>query len=122
MKSKSLRESFYYAFSGIIFGFISERNLKIHVLAAILTVSLGCYFNLSRMEWAILIFTIFLVFIAETINTAIEKTIDLVTNEYHPLAKVAKNLAAGAVLLSAVNAVIMGIIIFGPYLYRILNC
>ncbi|NLB88140.1 MAG: diacylglycerol kinase family protein [Syntrophomonadaceae bacterium] len=117
MKSRNLRESFYYAFSGILYGFFRERNLKIHLLAAILAIFLGCFFGLTRIEWAILIFTIFLVFIAETINTAIEKTIDLVTSEYHPLAKVAKNLAAGAVLLSAINAVIMGIIIFGPYIY-----
>lgn len=118
MKSKNLRESFTYAFSGILYGFFYERNLKIHLLAAVLAVVLGWYFNLSRIEWAILLFTIFLVLIAETINTAIEKTIDLVTNEYHPLAKIAKNLAAGAVLLSAINAIIMGIIIFGPYLFN----
>lgn len=119
MKSRSLLESFFYAFSGVLYGFFSERNLKIHLLAAVFILSLGYYYSLNRMEWALLIFTIFLVFIAETINTAIEKTIDLITSEYHPLAKSAKNLAAGAVLLSAINAIIMGVIIFGPY---IVNC
>lgn len=117
MKSKSLRESFSYAFSGVLYAFFRERNLKIHLLAAILAIFLGFYFDLSRIEWAILLLTIFLVVIVETINTAIEKTIDLVTKEYHPLAKIAKNVAAGAVLLSAINAIIIGIIIFGPYIY-----
>ena len=118
MKSSNLLESFFYAFSGVFYGFFSERNLKVHLLAGLLAVSLAYYYEINRIEWALLLFTIFLVFIAETINTAIEKTIDLVTDEYHPLAKNAKNLAAGAVLLSAINAIIMGIIIFGPYLFN----
>ncbi|HZK43826.1 MAG TPA: diacylglycerol kinase family protein [Syntrophomonadaceae bacterium] len=117
MKSRNLLESLYYAFQGVIYGFSSERNLKIHLLAAVSMIGVGCYFGINRWEWALLLFTIFLVVIAETINTAIEKTIDLVTKEYHPLAKSAKNLAAGAVLLSAINAIIMGVIIFGPYLW-----
>lgn len=115
-KSRSILESFSYAFQGVFYGFFTERNLKIHLVAAILAISLGVYFKITRIEWALLFFAIFFVLVAETINTAIEQTIDLVTNEYHPLAKNAKNLAAGAVLLSAINAVIIGIIIFVPYL------
>ena len=66
-----------------------------------------------------LIITIFIVLIAETINTAVEKTVDLVTGTYHPLAKKAKNIAAGAVLLSAINALIMAFLILGPYFVRL---
>lgn len=120
MKTRNMLESFYYAFSGIGYGFLTERNLKFHLLAGIIVIILAFYLQIDRIEWALLLFTIFLVFIAETINTAIEKTIDLVTNEYHPLAKRAKNLAAGAVLLSAINALIMGTIIFLPYVKTII--
>jgi Diacylglycerol kinase len=66
----------------------------------------------------VLTLTIFLVLTAETVNTALEKTVDLVTSEYHPLARTAKNTAAGAVLLTALNAVIMGFIIFYPHLIK----
>ncbi len=120
MKTRNMLESFYYAFSGIGYGFLTERNLKFHLLAGIIVIILAIYLQIDRIEWALLLFTIFLVFIAETINTAIEKTIDLVTSEYHPLAKRAKNLAAGAVLLSAINALIMGAIIFLPYVKRLI--
>ncbi len=119
MKSRNVWESFYYAFSGIIYGFLKERNLKIHLFAAILAISLGAYLKISQTEWILLSFAIFLVLVVETINTAIEKTIDIIVSNYHPLAKIAKNLAAGAVLLTAINAVIVGIIIFGPYLYGV---
>lgn len=120
MKTRNMLESFYYAFSGVGYGFSSERNLKIHLLAGIIIIGLAFYLRIDKIEWALLLFTIFLVFITETINTAIEKTIDLVTSEYHPLAKRAKNLAAGAVLLSAINAVIMGTLIFLPYVKRLI--
>ncbi len=116
MNSRGLLASFYYAFSGIFYGFLTERNLKIHLLAAILTISMGCYLKISSIEWALVFFAIFLVIVAEFINTAIELTIDMITKNYHPLAKQAKNLAAGAVLLSAINAVIIGIIVFVPYI------
>ena len=95
----------------------SGRNMKIHIVAAIMAILTGWWLGINRLEWAIITISIFIVLAAETINTAIEKTVDLVTREYHPLAKQAKNLAAGAVLLAAVSAVIIGILIFGPYLF-----
>jgi undecaprenol kinase len=77
---------------------------------------MGWWLGIRRMEWGLLVVTILLVFITETVNTAIEKTIDMITSNYHPAAAIVKNVAAGAVLLSALNAVIMAFIIFGPYL------
>lgn len=111
-----LRESFSCAFAGLICCLKTEKNMKIHVAATVLAVILAVLYRLSTMEWGLLVLTIFMVLVAETINTAIEKTVDLVTEDFHPLAGMAKNLAAGAVLLTAINAIIMAVIIFGPHI------
>lgn len=120
MARHTLTESFYYAIVGLVSVLISERNMRIHFLAMIVVVIFSFLVSISPFEWALLIITIFMVLIAETINTAVEKTVDLVTDTYHPLAKKAKNIAAGAVLLSAVNAVIIALIILGPYLRQLI--
>lgn len=113
-----LRQSFAWALNGLGYVLRSQRNMKIHLVIASLAVAGGALFQITRVEWGLLILTIFLVLSAETCNTAIEKTVDLVTSEYHPLARTAKNAAAGAVLLTALNAVIMGFIIFYPHLVK----
>ena len=115
MGRNTLPESFYYAIVGVVSVFKSERNMKLHFFAALVVIILAVLMNVTPFEWAILVLTIFFVLAAETINTAIEKTVDLVTDNYHPLAEKAKNMAAGAVLLSAVNAVIIAGLIFWPY-------
>ena len=117
MGKGTLRDSFGYALRGILAAVASGRNMKIHLLAAILAVITGWWLGINRLEWAMITIGIFMVLAAETLNTAIEKAVDLVTREYHPLAKQAKNLAAGAVLLTALSAVIIGLLIFGPYLW-----
>jgi diacylglycerol kinase len=117
MGKGTLRDSFTYAIRGVLGAVAGGRNMKIHIFAAIAAVLTGWWLGINRWEWAMITISIFFVLIAETANTAIEKTVDLVTREYHPLAKQAKNLAAGAVLLAAVNAVITGLLIFGPYLF-----
>jgi len=121
MRTKNLGESFYHAIAGVLYSFISQRNMKVHALAAIIVVISGLVCGLNRMEWGLVVVAIFMVLTAETMNTAIEKTVDLITDEFHPLAKKAKNLAAGATLLAAVGAVILGIIVFGPYLMGLLR-
>lgn len=121
MKTRSLNESFIYAISGLRETILKERNMKIHLLAAFFAVLLGVIFSLNRIEWGFLFLTICIVLTAEMINTAIERTVDLVTDNYHPLAKAAKNVAAGAVFLSALIAVVMGIIIFGPHILAVIN-
>jgi diacylglycerol kinase len=90
--------------------------MKIHLLAGTLAIVLAFWLGLSRLEWALLMLTIFSVLAAETMNSAVEKVVDLVTSDYHPLAKMAKNLAAGSVLLTAINAVVIGVLLFAHHL------
>ena len=112
MKLKKLVDSFNHAINGVIDTARTERNMKIHLVAA-LCVLIACFcFNISKVEFLILAVTITMVMAAEIINTAIEATIDMTTNYYHPLAKVAKNAAAGAVLVTAINAVLVGYVVF----------
>ena len=112
MRVRKLIDSFNYAVSGIVYTLETQRNMRIHFTAAFLVLILSLFFNLDRNELLLLIFAISLVIITEMINTAIEKTIDLYTGEYHPLAKIGKDVAAGAVLISTVNALIVGYLIF----------
>lgn len=124
MKSKSVIESFNYAVSGIIYALKRERNMKIHFTISIIVILLSLCFNFSRSELLLLFYAITLVLIAEMINTAIEATIDLITNEFHPLARVVKDIAAGAVLIAAINSLVVGYLLFfdrlNPYTNKIL--
>lgn len=115
-KKSSLWCSFRYAFEGIWSAIRTERNIRIHICFVIGVVIASWYFQVSRLEWIILIMVMSTIIGLEMINTAIEAAVDIVTEEYHPLAKRAKDLAAGAVLLAAVASVIIGLIIFIPYL------
>lgn len=112
MKVRKLIDSFNYAVSGIIYTLRTQRNMRIHYVAAILVLFLSLFLNFSRIELLLLLFTISLVIIAEMINTALEKTIDIFIKEYHPLAETAKNVAAGAVLIAAINAIIVAYLLF----------
>lgn len=116
MGRRSLKESFANALDGIGYAIVSGRNMKIHLLATVLAVATGFWLGINRLEWVMISVCICMVLTAETLNSALEKTVDLITSQYHPLAKHAKNMAAGAVLLTAINAVIVGILVFGPYL------
>ena len=117
MEMGRLRRSFSCAIAGLIYCIKSEKNMKIHILAAILVVTAALAVGLTPVEWGLLILTVFMVLVAEAVNTAVEKTVDLVTTEYHPIAKLAKNAAAGAVLLAAIGSLAMAVIIFGPHLH-----
>ena len=116
---KALRKSFRYAISGIFKALILCRNLKIHYLVGLIAIISGFYFGINRLEWAILLLTITLVVTLEMINTAIEKVVDLLTQKYHILALIAKDVAAGAVLIASIVAFIVGALIFGPYVLRL---
>jgi diacylglycerol kinase len=111
-----LLRSFVYALEGLKHTVVTQRNMRIHFLAALGVLLLSLYLPMSKSEVLILFVTIILVLFAELINTAVEAVVDMVTEEYHPLAKVAKDVAAGAVLLTAGLAVIVGISVFYPYL------
>lgn len=113
MKNRNFIESFKNAIEGIVSGIREEKNLKIHLVIACLVIALAIYFRISKIEWLILFITIFLVVFAEMINTAIESVSDAISKEYNILIKKAKDVAAGAVLIVTINAMVIGIIIFG---------
>lgn len=118
-KRNNLLKAFGCAWAGLVWALHHERNLQIHGVAALLVFILGCLVGLSGIEWAIISLTVFLVLVAELFNTAMEKVVDLIVEgRYHSLAKIAKDVAAGAVLLAAVNAIITGCIIFGGRILR----
>ena len=112
MKLKKIVDSFNYAIDGIIYTVRTQRNMKIHMCVTLLVLILCLFFDISKIEMLILAITIAMVIGAELFNTAIEAVIDMNTNYYHPLAKIAKNVAAGAVVVTALNAVLVGYIIF----------
>ena len=112
MKIKKTLESFNNAITGIIDTVRTERNMKIHLIVALGVLIVSFFFDITKYEFLILAVTITMVITAELINTAIEATIDMTTNYYHPLAKIAKNAAAGGVLITAINALLVGYIIF----------
>lgn len=108
--------SFKYAFEGIVAALKEEPNLKIHIGVAALVVLLGWYLNISRGEWLMLILTIGVVISVELTNTAIEAVVDSFVSETHSGAKKAKDISAGAVLVVSIMAVIIGLMVFLPYL------
>ncbi len=116
MKEKKKRQGIIQAFNaaieGILYTFKSERNMKIHYFVAAIVLVASLFFGLTKLEMIVLIFAISLVVISEMFNTAIEKTIDMVTETYHPLAKIAKDVAAGGVLIATLNSAVVGYIIF----------
>ncbi|OPJ59460.1 diacylglycerol kinase [Clostridium oryzae] len=119
MKIKKVVDSFNYAIEGIIYAVRTQRNMRIHIAVALMVLTACFFYDISKIELMILTITITMVFAAELINTAIESAIDATTNYYHPLAKIAKNTAAGAVLITAINAVVVGYIIFWDKLAQI---
>ena len=111
---KKLLKSFKYAFDGIFTGIKEEQNMKVHITIMILVIISGIMLKISKIEWIICIILFGLVISMELINTAIENTVDLITKEKNEQAKIAKDVAAGAVLVSAIASAIIGLIIFVP--------
>jgi len=115
MKNRNLNQSFVHAGHGILQAFKTETNIKLHTLAGILATLAGILLEISRVEWILLIMMIGFVVVVELLNTAIEYTVDMVCGDtYNELAKYSKDIAAGATLLAAVTALIVGLIIFMP--------
>jgi diacylglycerol kinase len=112
-----LLRSFRFAFAGLGFLLRTQRNARIHVAVGAIACALAAWLRVSRVEWAVLVFTIALVLILEGLNTAVEAAIDLASPEIHPLAKAAKDLAAGMVLIAAIASVAVGLLILGPPLW-----
>lgn len=109
--NRKLIESFKYALEGIEYCLKTQRNMRLHLVIAAAVVA-GCAFlQISSLEYIMIIISISLVFICELINTAVEKAVDTATKDYDPVAKVAKDVAAGAVLIAAINSVIVGFLV-----------
>ena len=108
--------SFVYAWHGLIYAIRTQRNARVHAVIGMGAIVLGLLLHISPLEFAMIFVAITLVFIAEMFNTVAEACVDLVTREYHPLAKIAKDVAAGAVLLNAILSVVIGVLVFGPHL------
>ena len=111
-------KSFQYALEGSWYVLRTQKNTWIHAVASLAVVALGLWLGLLRTDWAIIIITMTIVWMAEFVNTALEAIVDMTTPEEHPLAKVAKDVSAAAVLLGACAAVLVGILILGPPLWQ----
>lgn len=111
---KRFAHSFRYALDGLIYAFKYEQNMLAHIIATIGAIALGFILKISPFEWLILVLIIGMVIATELINTSIEAAIDLTTKEINPLAKVAKDTAAAAVMVFAITAIIIACIIFVP--------
>ncbi len=116
-RSVSRLDSFRHAFAGWGYMLRTQRNAWIHASATVLVTGLGLWLGLSRLEWAVIILVIGLVWMAEFVNTALEAVVDLACPDLHPLAKAGKDVAAAAVLVGAVTSVIVGLLILGPPLW-----
>lgn len=116
MGLRKILDSFNYAVAGIVYSVKTQRNMRIHITAALLVLGLAFYIQVNSQDLLLLFFTITLVIMAELFNTAIEAVVDLCVQEYHPLARIAKNVAAGAVLMTALNSLVVAYIIFYPRL------
>ncbi len=106
--------SFLYALAGILYAVRHQRNTWIMGCATAAAVALGVWAGLDSVEWAILVLTIGVVWVAEFLNSAVEAAVDIATPEIHPMAKVAKDVAAGAVLTASFVALVIGLLILGP--------
>ena len=113
--------SFGHAFRGLGILVQTQHNARIHALAAILVVAAGILLRISPAEWALIVLAIVCVWVAEALNTAIELLVDLASPGPHALAGKAKDVAAGAVLVAAIGSVIVGVLVFGPHVLRMLE-
>ncbi|NNC95526.1 MAG: diacylglycerol kinase family protein [Chitinophagales bacterium] len=109
-------KAFSFAGQGLLAALRSESNMRFHLFAAIVVIVASTYFQISRVEWMFIILCIASVVSVELLNTAIEKLSDKISTEFHPVIKTVKDVSAGAVLISALMATIIGLLIFIPHL------
>lgn len=120
-KGNSLMASFSFAINGIRTAIMAERNMRIHLVSSVIVICCSIFFSISTIEWLIVLLVIGGIFALELVNSAIERVVDLVTEEYLSLAKQAKDLAAGAVFIYAIVSIVIGIVIFLPYMLTLLS-
>jgi diacylglycerol kinase (ATP) len=115
---KERLKSFCYAFRGVLIMLRSQHNAWIHAMATIVICTLGLYLRITSMEWCWILLAIMAVWMAESLNTALEFLADAALPQYHPMVEKAKDVAAGAVLITAVGTVVIGFLILGPYVFK----
>ncbi len=115
---KKVMQSFRYAINGLVLAFRSEMNLRIHFVAALVVLLVSIILDISRTDLIILLIMIAFVLITEIFNTSVEKVLDYINPEYDAQIKAIKDLSAGAVLLSALFAIIVGLIVIFPYILK----
>ncbi len=108
---------FKFAFMGLKTMLKKDMHVLSHMIVTVLVIILGLFFNLDRIEWLFITSAVFAVLVTEVMNTGVEYTVDLVTENFHEYAKAAKDVSAAAVLLSCIYAVIIGLIVFIPYVF-----
>jgi len=113
-RSRSRLQSFRHAFAGLWYVLRTQRNAWVHAAITIFVILLGWWIGLERYEWTLIMIAICFVWLAEIINTALEAITDLASPEQHPLARVGKDVGAGAVLLASITAIILGLLILLP--------
>ena len=118
MKRPNLWQSFGHAWNGLIYALHTQRNARIHVLVGAIVATLWLWLKLDFIRGAILALTIGAVIVGELLNTALEALVDILSPEYHDRAKVAKDVAAGAVLVLGLTSIIIGLLILGPPLWQ----
>ena len=118
MRARNIFESFRFAIAGLWYALRTQRNTRVHLTIAAGAIAVGLWVGLSTVEWAILTLTVGFVLVSEMINTVAETLIDMISPGYHPLAKVIKDVTAGAVLLGAIVSAIVGLLMLGPPLWE----
>lgn len=116
-RSRNRLAAFRYAFAGWWYVIRTQRNAWIHAVASAAVVATGLWLHLDRLDWAILLLAIGLVWLAEFLNTALEAVVDLASPEHHPLARVGKDVGAAAVLIAAATSALVGLLVLGPRLW-----
>ncbi|MFH1971232.1 MAG: diacylglycerol kinase family protein [Patescibacteria group bacterium] len=120
-KFHSTKKSFIYAFEGLKLTFKNEPNFRIQLILALLSTFLGIILNISQTEWLILIIVIFMVLLLELINSSLEALVDIISPEINEKAKIAKDTAAGAVLVSSILSLVIGVVLFLPKILILLK-
>jgi diacylglycerol kinase len=118
MRNTSLVQSFRSAAAGLLYATRTQRNLRIHLAIAAAVVGIGLWLDLPVGQWAVLALTVGFVLVSEIFNTVLEALVDLVSPQYHPVARVVKDATAGAVLLAALVAMVVGLLVLGPPLWE----
>lgn len=118
IKNKNWGDVFKHAFEGAVSALSTQKNFKIHLTISFFVLILAFWLKIPVIEFIILVFAIIFGLVIETINTAFEKTVDLVTSDFHPLAKTAKDISAGAMLITSAGMAIIGLLILVPPLWQ----